>query len=96
MPGAPVGLKKRHAGSLQTEVEHVQVGDRGIKKPGAGVRGGGGGVQERRSYCEFGGVIDGSTAKLYLVLLQGPKFHTFLKVPVLFDGLGHTHQPQLI
>ena len=26
--GAPVGLKKRHAGSLQTEVEHVEVGDR--------------------------------------------------------------------
>ena len=38
--GAPVGLKKRHAGSLQTEVEHVEVGDRGMKKPGAGVRGG--------------------------------------------------------
>ena len=39
--GGAVGLKKRHAGSLQTEVEHVEVGDRGMKKPGAGVRGGG-------------------------------------------------------
>ena len=64
----------------------------GREKSGEGC----GGVGERRSYCEFGGVIDGSTAKLYLELLQGPKVHTFLKVPVLFDGLGHTHHPQLI
>ena len=43
----------------------------GERKVGMGVEG----VGKRRSYCEFGGVIDGSTAKLYLVLLQGPQFH---------------------
>ena len=43
MGGAPVGLKKRHqAGSLQTEVVAVEVGDRGMEKPNAGERRAGG------------------------------------------------------
>ena len=61
----------------------------------------GGGMEERRSYCEFGGVIDGSTTSSTnisrsLSLSRLLTFHTFLKVPVLFDGLGHTDHPQSI
>jgi len=46
---ASVGLKKRHAGNAQIEVEHVEVGDQDMKELGAGVWGG-----VRRGACLAG------------------------------------------